>query len=93
MKAGGVGLNLTEAGYVFILDPWWNLAVEDQAVSRAHRIGQSRKVIVYKFISKDTIEEKILLLQQRKQEIADALIKSTNPLIGMTGKETAALFG
>jgi superfamily II DNA or RNA helicase len=93
MKAGGVGLNLAEAGYVFILDPWWNLAVEDQAISRAHRIGQSKKVIVYKFISKDTIEEKILLLQQRKQDLAVTLIQSSNPLVGMTEQETAALFG
>ena len=60
MKAGGVGLNLTAADYVFILDPWWNPAVEAQAVDRAHRIGQQNKVFTYKFITKDTVEEKIL---------------------------------
>ncbi len=66
IKAGGVGLNLTQADYVFILDPWWNPAVENQAVSRAHRIGQTNNVTVYRFISENTIEEKIQKLQQRK---------------------------
>src|SRR5690606_37565950 len=59
IKAGGVGLNLTEADYVFILDPWWNPAVEQQAIDRSHRIGQTKNVFIYKFISKDTVEEKI----------------------------------
>lgn len=66
IKAGGVGLNLTQADYVFILDPWWNPAVENQAVSRAHRIGQTNNVTVYRFISENTIEEKIQKLQQKK---------------------------
>ncbi len=69
IKAGGVGLNLTQADYVFILDPWWNPAVENQAVSRAHRIGQTNNVTVYRFISENTIEEKIQKLQQRKSQL------------------------
>jgi SNF2 family DNA or RNA helicase len=75
IKAGGVGLNLTEADYVFILDPWWNPAVEMQAVDRTHRIGQSKNVFIYKFITKDTVEEKILALQKRKKVISDTLIQ------------------
>ena len=75
IKAGGVGLNLTEADYVFILDPWWNPAVEMQAIDRSHRIGQSRNVFIYKFITKDSVEEKILALQNRKKTIADSLIQ------------------
>ncbi len=74
MKAGGVGLNLTQADYVFILDPWWNPAVEAQAIDRAHRIGQKKTVFTYKFISKDTIEEKILRLQENKLQLASDLI-------------------
>lgn len=75
IKAGGVGLNLTEADYVFILDPWWNPAVEMQAIDRTHRIGQTRNVFIYKFITKDTVEEKILALQKRKKVISDTLIQ------------------
>lgn len=75
IKAGGVGLNLTEADYVFILDPWWNPAVEMQAIDRAHRIGQTKKVFIYKFITKDTVEEKILALQGRKKVLSDSLIQ------------------
>ncbi len=74
LKAGGVGLNLTEADYVFILDPWWNPAVEQQAIDRTHRIGQQKNVFIYKFISKDTVEEKILALQGRKKRVAESLI-------------------
>jgi SNF2 family DNA or RNA helicase len=74
IKAGGVGLNLTKADYVFILDPWWNPAVEAQAVDRAHRIGQENKVFNYKFITKDTVEEKILALQGLKMKLAKDLI-------------------
>ncbi len=74
IKAGGVGLNLTQADYVFILDPWWNPAVEQQAIDRSHRIGQEKKVFIYKFIAKDTVEEKILALQNRKKRLASALI-------------------
>ncbi len=74
IKAGGVGLNLTAADYVFILDPWWNPAVENQAVDRSHRIGQKKAVIYYKFITNDSIEEKILSLQQRKAQLSDDII-------------------
>ncbi|MCS7085813.1 MAG: DEAD/DEAH box helicase, partial [Bacteroidia bacterium] len=76
LKAGGVGLNLTAARYVLLVDPWWNPAVEMQAISRAHRIGQDRSVFVYKFISKDSIEEKILKLQQHKSKLAEEVVKS-----------------
>lgn len=74
LKAGGTGLNLTKADYVFLLDPWWNPAVEAQAIDRAHRIGQTKKVFAYKFVSKDTIEEKIIKLQEHKQKLASDLI-------------------
>ena len=74
LKAGGVGVNLTAADYVIIFDPWWNPAVESQAVDRAHRIGQKRKVIVYKMIVKDTIEEKMLKLQEKKKNLVENLI-------------------
>jgi SNF2 family DNA or RNA helicase len=74
IKAGGVGLNLTAADYVFILDPWWNPAVEQQAIDRTHRIGQTNNVFIYKFITKDTVEEKILALQKRKRLVAESLI-------------------
>lgn len=70
IKAGGVGLNLTQADYVFIIDPWWNPAVEEQAISRSHRMGQENKVFVYRFISENTIEEKIQTLQQEKNKLA-----------------------
>ncbi len=74
LKAGGLGLNLTKADYVFLLDPWWNPAVEQQAIDRAHRIGQENKVFTYKFISKNTVEEKIIALQKRKIKLASDLI-------------------
>lgn len=80
LKAGGVGLNLTEAEYVFLLDPWWNLQVENQAVNRAHRIGQTKHVFAYRFITLGTIEEKILRLQQKKSDLADLFIRTDNPL-------------
>ncbi|TAE49635.1 MAG: ATP-dependent helicase [Bacteroidetes bacterium] len=74
LKAGGVGLNLTAADYVFILDPWWNPAVENQAIDRSHRIGQKRTVFFYKFITKDSIEEKILSLQRTKAQLSEDII-------------------
>lgn len=74
LKAGGTGINLTAADYVIIYDPWWNPAVEQQAMDRSHRIGQTEKVTVYKMIVKDTIEEKMLKLQEKKQKIVDELI-------------------
>jgi SNF2 family DNA or RNA helicase len=81
LKVGGVGLNLTAADYVFILDPWWNPAVEQQAIDRTHRIGQKNTVFTYKFISKDTVEEKILKLQQRKSQLANNLITTEDSFI------------
>ena len=81
LKAGGLGLNLTAAEYVFILDPWWNPAVEAQAVDRAHRIGQTRQVFAYRLITRDTVEEKVLELQQSKRDLADAIIGEKNSLI------------
>ncbi|MGI4884010.1 MAG: SNF2-related protein [Janthinobacterium lividum] len=81
LKAGGVGLNLTAADYVFLLDPWWNPAVEAQAVDRAHRIGQQRPVFVYKFITQHTVEEKILALQQRKLSLVSELIATDEAVI------------
>ncbi len=74
LKAGGVGLNLTAADYVFLLDPWWNPAVEAQAIDRAHRIGQTRHVFAYRLIARDTVEEKIAELQTSKKQLADALL-------------------
>ncbi|MBQ0020000.1 MAG: DEAD/DEAH box helicase [Bacteroidales bacterium] len=74
LKAGGVGLNLTCADYVFLLNPWWNLAAEEQAISRAHRIGQQKNVFVYRFIAQGTIEEQILTLQDRKKNLVDAVL-------------------
>ena len=87
LKAGGVGLNLTAADYVFIIDPWWNPAAEMQAINRAHRIGQDKKVIVYRFISEDTIEEKIQYLQERKSSLAEQFIHSNNPFKAITKEE------
>ena len=80
LKAGSTGLNLTEADYVFIVDPWWNPASEMQAFSRAHRIGQDKPVIVYRFITSETIEEKIILLQDAKKELFDTFINDSNPI-------------
>lgn len=81
LKAGGLGLNLTMADYVFIIDPWWNPAVERQAVDRSHRIGQTKTVFNYKFITKDTVEEKILALQERKKALADNIITTEESFI------------
>ncbi|MFC7666821.1 DEAD/DEAH box helicase [Hymenobacter humi] len=81
LKAGGIGLNLTAADYVFILDPWWNPAVEAQAVDRAHRIGQTRPVFTYKFITQGTVEEKILALQRHKLALVSELIATDEAVI------------
>ena len=74
LKAGGVGLNLTAADYVFLLDPWWNKAAEEQAIARAHRIGQHRSVFVYRFVSEGTLDQQILSLQERKQSLIDSVM-------------------
>ncbi len=87
LKAGGVGLNLTEADYVFILDPWWNPASEIQALSRAHRIGQEKRVFVHRYISGNTIEEKIQRLQEKKTRLADTFVNTNNPLGDLDVKE------
>lgn len=81
LKAGGLGLNLTAADYVFILDPWWNPAVETQAIDRAHRVGQTRQVFAYRLICRNTVEEKIAELQQQKRELADAILEQNNSLL------------
>ena len=91
LKAGGLGLNLTAADYVFLLDPWWNPAVEAQAIDRAHRIGQTRPVFAYRLIARDTVEEKVLELQQSKRDLADAIINADNSLIRDLGREDLEL--
>ena len=80
IKAGGVGLNLTAADYVFILDPWWNPSTEQQAIARAHRIGQEKSVFAIKFITRESIEEKILKLQERKSQLAEDIIGQTGTM-------------
>ena len=85
LKAGGLGLNLTAADYVFLLDPWWNPAVEAQAVDRTHRIGQTRHVFAYRLITRNTVEERVLELQQTKRDLADAIIGAENSVLrGLT---------
>lgn len=91
IRAGGVGLNLTGADYVFMLDPWWNPAVEAQAINRAHRIGQDKKVFVYKFITRATVEEKIMALQKHKSELSGMFINQNNPLKSMQMDELVTL--
>ena len=91
LKAGGVGLNLTEADYVFIIDPWWNPATEAQAIARAHRIGQDKQVIAYRFITQDSIEEKIIHLQQDKRKLAETFITDTDSIPALTDQEWIGL--
>jgi SNF2 family DNA or RNA helicase len=81
LKAGGLGLNLTAAEYVFLLDPWWNPAVEAQAIDRAHRIGQTRHVFAYRLLAANTVEDKIVELQQTKRDLADAIVRADVGLI------------
>jgi SNF2 family DNA or RNA helicase len=81
LKAGGLGLNLTAAEYVFLLDPWWNPAVEAQAIDRAHRIGQTRRVFAYRLIARDTVEERVLELQQKKRRLAEAILHADGSLM------------
>jgi len=91
LKAGGQGLNLTAADYIYILDPWWNPAVEAQAVDRAHRIGQTRRVFAYRLIARDTVEEKILALQDRKRELADSIVAADESMISSLTPEDVEL--
>jgi hypothetical protein len=78
LKAGGLGLNLQAADYIYLLDPWWNPAVEAQAIDRAHRIGQTRQVFAYRLIARETVEEKVLELQRNKRDLAEAIISGNN---------------
>jgi SNF2 family DNA or RNA helicase len=91
LKAGGTGLNLTAADHVFLLDPWWNPAVEDQAADRAHRIGQERPVMVYRMVAKDTVEERILALQVKKRALSDVALGDADHAGGITREELLAL--
>ena len=87
LKAGGVGLNLTAADYVYIVDPWWNPAVEQQAIDRTHRIGQTKNIFAYRMICKDTIEDKILKLQEKKRALAKDLIADDATFVKSLSKE------
>jgi hypothetical protein len=91
LKAGGTGLNLTAADHVFLMDLWWNPAVEDQAADRAHRLGQERPVFVYRLVAKDTVEERIIDLQQRKRGIADAALGDADQAGGLTRDDLLTL--
>lgn len=93
LKAGGIGLNLTEADYVYIVDPWWNPAVENQAIDRSYRIGQKKNVIAVRLICPDTIEEKMMELQQSKTKLADNLIKTDTAILkSLSKKELMDIF-
>ena len=93
LKAGGFGLTLTEADYVFVLDPWWNPAAEDQAADRAHRIGQERPVMVHRLVARDTVEEGILALQERKRTLASSALGTGDAALGLTREDLLALLG
>jgi SNF2 family DNA or RNA helicase len=93
LKAGGVGLNLTAADYVYIVDPWWNPAVEQQAIDRTHRIGQTKNIFAYRMICKDTVEDKILQLQERKRALAADLITDDSGFVkSLTREDIEYLF-
>lgn len=93
LKAGGTGLNLTAADYVFLVDPWWNPAVEEQAIDRCYRIGQDKKVFAYRMICKETIEEKIINHQQSKKALADDIIQAEESFVkGLTAEDIKGLF-
>ncbi|MCB9706598.1 MAG: DEAD/DEAH box helicase [Myxococcales bacterium] len=91
LKAGGTGLTLTAADNVFLVDPWWNPAVEDQAADRAHRIGQDRPVLIQRLVAEETVEEKILALQERKRALADAALGDADQAIALTRDDLLAL--
>jgi len=91
LRAGGVGLNLTAADHIFLLDPWWNPAVEDQAADRAHRIGQERPVLVTRLVAQDTVEERILALQQQKRLLAASILDGAEPAAALTRDDLLAL--
>ncbi len=87
LKAGGLGLNLTAADYVIHMDPWWNPAIEDQASDRAHRIGQTRPVTIYRLVCKGTIEEKIVKLHQEKRDLAGSLLEGSDISAKMSSED------
>ena len=91
LRAGGTGLNLTAADHVFLMDPWWNPAVEDQAADRAHRIGQDRPVLVQRLVATDTVEERMLELQDRKRALAGAATGDSRGGGGITREDLLAL--
>jgi hypothetical protein len=93
LKAGGTGLNLTRADHVFLLDPWWNPAVEDQAADRAHRIGQDRPVLIHRLVARDTVEERILALQESKRALADAALSGAGRAAALTREDLLGLIG
>lgn len=93
IKAGGVGLNLTAADYILVLDPWWNPAVENQAIARAHRIGQDKPVFVYRFISVGTVEEKIQRLQESKLLLSSSFVDNSNPLSAISLEQMMEILG
>ena len=94
LKAGGTGLNLTAADYIYLVDPWWNPAVENQAIDRSHRIGQKRNVMAVRLICPDTIEEKIMKLQDSKRELSDRLIQTDSSIFkAMTKSDLLHLLG
>jgi SNF2 family DNA or RNA helicase len=94
LKAGGVGLNLTEADYCFLLDPWWNPATEAQAIDRTHRIGQTRQVMVYRLIARDTIEEKVRALAERKAALFAGVLDDGDLFAGaLTAEDIRGLLG
>ena len=93
LKAGGVGLTLTAADYVYLVDPWWNPAAEQQAIDRTHRIGQQQKVFAYKMICRDTVEEKILALQEKKQSLVKDIIGEEAGFVkSLSAEDVAYLF-
>ena len=93
LKAGNTGLTLTAADYVFLFDPWWNTAVQEQAIDRTHRIGQTKNVFAYKMICKDTIEEKIIKLQEKKKKLSEDLVTADEGFVKtLTEEDVQYLF-
>ena len=86
LKAGGVGLNLTEADYVYLIDPWWNPAVENQAIDRSYRIGQKKNVVAVRLICPDTVEEKIMKMQDSKRDLANDIVKTDASILKSLSK-------
>jgi SNF2 family DNA or RNA helicase len=87
LKAGGVGITLTAADHIYILDPWWNPAAEDQAADRAHRIGQENPVFIHRLVARDTVEDKILQMQKKKRALADGVISGSGGTADLSQEE------